>query len=186
MGAPSAPSHHSARRGSGARSWAKGPRTLSPRPASHWSSDFCNCWHFGGLVQAFAIYGSLLAVWKPQLPSPLRFRAPTLGHCSGRAAGCALSTKRRLGTCLAILVGLLLNATGKTFSGKHSHSWDGGFGAGVRGRRNLLDRRAGGGVQACQGAWRVRHLVCRSAGHWASGLKGGLARSTWTGGAGRL
>lgn len=96
-----------------------GPRTLTPGPGSRWSSDFCNCWHFGGLVLFLTGSPSLLSTLNTNLPSALRTRAST--HSRRGAARSALRNMRRLGTCLATLAGLLLTAAGETFSGKQGH-----------------------------------------------------------------
>lgn len=58
-----------------------GPRTLSPGPESLWSSDFCNCWQFGGLVLFLTVYPSLLGALNPKLPSPSALaRPPTVAE----------------------------------------------------------------------------------------------------------
>ncbi|XP_053520289.1 uncharacterized protein LOC128627261 [Artibeus jamaicensis] len=93
-----------------------GKRTHDPLPSPRDPLEF-------GLLQLFALWstGSVFGGFpfsssclEPKAPSALRLLAPT--HRLRGAARHALCNMRRLGTCLATLVGLLLTAAGEAFS----------------------------------------------------------------------
>lgn len=160
-----------------------GRRTEDPGPRSCWSSDFCNCWHFGAPAVFLAVYLSPPAAWKPKLPSALRPRAPTQRRLG--AARRALGSMRRLGTCLATLAGLLLTAAGETFSGKRDR---------LCGRRGRAGRSGGSGRQQLPGGESPGRAAGRGWGRggrtrlppvsprWAGGRRGSPALAIRTAG----